>query len=95
MTASGWRTVPPTATLVRTFVFEAVQHPVLLLDDRSACRGQRADACPQARVAGGAQQQGREPRLPGGTPAHVAAEIARHRRFAHGSVMVFPSGQPD
>lgn len=33
--------------------------------------------------------------LPGGTPAHVAAEIARHCRFAHGSVMVFPSGQPD
>ncbi len=33
--------------------------------------------------------------LPGGTPAHVAAEIARHCRFAHGSVMVFPSGRPE
>lgn len=32
--------------------------------------------------------------LPGGTPAHVAAEIARHCRFVHGSVMVFPPGWP-
>ncbi|MCO6009759.1 acetylserotonin O-methyltransferase [Actinoallomurus purpureus] len=30
--------------------------------------------------------------LPSGTPAHVAAEIARHCRVAHGSVMVFTSG---
>ncbi|GAA0320012.1 hypothetical protein GCM10010151_07130 [Actinoallomurus spadix] len=33
--------------------------------------------------------------LPDGTPAHVVAEIARHCRFVHGSVMVFPSGRPD
>ncbi len=33
--------------------------------------------------------------LPGGTPAHVASEIARNCRFAHGSVMVFPAGPLD
>lgn len=32
--------------------------------------------------------------LPCGTPAHVAAEIARHCRLAHGSVMVFPPARP-
>lgn len=30
---------------------------------------------------------------PDGTPAHVVADIARHCRFVHGSVMVFPSGR--
>ncbi|GAA4498990.1 hypothetical protein GCM10023191_045100 [Actinoallomurus oryzae] len=32
--------------------------------------------------------------MPGGTPARVVADIARHCRFAHGSVMVFPSVRP-
>jgi hypothetical protein len=33
--------------------------------------------------------------LPDGTPAHVAADLARHCRFVHGSVMVFPAGPPE
>jgi hypothetical protein len=33
--------------------------------------------------------------LPGDAPAQVVADLARHCRFAHGSVMVFPSGRPE
>lgn len=32
--------------------------------------------------------------LPGHAPAHVAAALTRHCRFAHGSVMVFTAGSP-